>query len=99
MIAAKTKDDYSQVMCNIRKHLSMDIIRSVLVAVRGVGGKAKKAWTAPISNVSINLIPNEKSFEGWMNADYMSKCQLPSKSSLVKNSLFRQFIVVYIIRL
>ena len=26
-----------------------------------------------------------------MNA-YMSKCQLPSRSSVVKNSLFRQFI-------
>ena len=36
----------------------------VIVAVRGVRGKAKKAWTAPISNVSFNLIPNEKSFEG-----------------------------------
>ena len=42
----------------------MDIIRSVLVAVRGVRGKAKKAWPAPISSVSFNLIPDEKSFEG-----------------------------------
>ena len=58
LIAAKTKEDYSQVMCN------MDIMRSVLVAVRGVRGKAKKAWTAPISSVSFNLIPEEKSYEG-----------------------------------
>ena len=42
-MAAKTKEDYSQVMCNIRTPLSMDIMRSVLVAVRGVHGKAKKA--------------------------------------------------------
>ena len=27
-------------------------------------GKAKKAWTAPISSVSFNLIPEEKSYEG-----------------------------------
>ena len=63
LIAAKTKEDYSQVMCNIRTRLSMDIMRSVLVAVRGVRGKAKKAWTAPISSVDFNLIPEEKSFE------------------------------------
>ena len=27
LIAAKTKEDYSQVMCNIRTRLSMDIMR------------------------------------------------------------------------
>ena len=63
LIAAKTKQDYSQVICNIRARLSMEIMRSVLVAVRGVRGKAKKAWTAPISSVDFNLIPKEMSFE------------------------------------
>ena len=29
----------------------MDIMRIVLVAVRGVRGKAKKEWTAPISYI------------------------------------------------
>ena len=43
-IATKTNEDYSQVMCNIRTRLSMDIMRSVLVAVGGVRGKAKKAY-------------------------------------------------------
>ena len=51
-------------VCNIRTRLSMDIIRSVLVAVRGVLGKAKTAWITPTSNVSFNLIPEEKSYEG-----------------------------------
>ena len=46
LMATKTNEVYSQVMCNIRTRLSMDIMRSVLVAVRGVRGKAKKAWTA-----------------------------------------------------
>ena len=64
MIAAKTKEEYSQVMCDVRTRLSMDIIRSMLVAVRGVRGKAKNAWTAPISSVSFNLIPDEEGFEG-----------------------------------
>ena len=35
----------------------------MLVVVRDVSGKAKKAWTAPISNVSFNLIPEEKSYK------------------------------------
>ena len=43
--------------------MSMDIIRSVLVAVRGVCGKVKKAQTALISKVFFNLIPEEKSCE------------------------------------
>ena len=34
LIATKTNEDYSQVMCNIRTRLNMDIMRSVLVAVR-----------------------------------------------------------------
>ena len=57
LITAKTKEDYSQVICNIRTRLSMAIMGSVLVAVRGVRGKAKKVWTALISSVSFNLIP------------------------------------------
>ena len=65
LIAAKTNEDYSQVVCNIRTRLSMDIMRSVLVAVRGIiRGKAKKALTAPISNVSFNLIPKEMGYKG-----------------------------------
>ena len=48
----------SQAMCIIRTRLSTDIMRSVLVyrAVRGVQGKAKKAWIVPISSVSFNLM-------------------------------------------
>ena len=61
LIAAKKKEDYSQVMCYSNTRLSMDVVRSVPVAVRAVGGKAKKTWVAPISNVSFKLIPEEKS--------------------------------------
>ena len=41
----------------------MDIMRSVLVGVRSVRGKAKKAWTAPLSCVSFNLIRLDESPE------------------------------------
>ena len=43
-------------------------MRSVVVAVSGVHGKAKKAWTAPIFTVSFNQIPEEKSYEGKMGS-------------------------------
>ena len=36
-------------------HSSTDSVRSVLVGVRGVYGKANNAWTAPLSSVSFNL--------------------------------------------
>jgi len=61
MIAAKTRESYAQVMCNIRTRLSMDIMRSVLIGVRGVRGKTVRP--APVSSVSFNLIPEELSYE------------------------------------
>ena len=64
LVSAKTRERYSQVMCNIRTRISMDIMRSVLVAVRGVRGKAMTARTAPLSCVSFNLIPDMNSYEG-----------------------------------
>jgi len=64
LVSAKTRESYAQVMCNIRTRLSMDIMRSVLVAVRGVRGKAKKAWTTPVSCIDFNLIPEMMGYEG-----------------------------------
>ena len=63
MISAKTNEDYSQVISDIRTRLRVEIVISVLVGGRGVRGKAKNTWTAPLSNVSFNLIP-EESYEG-----------------------------------
>ena len=42
-ISAKTREKYSQVMSNIRTRISFEIMRSVLVAVRGVRGKIRQA--------------------------------------------------------
>ena len=64
LVSVKTRESYAQVMCNIRTRLSMDIMRSVLVAVRGVRGKAKKAWTTPVSCIDFNLIPEMMGYEG-----------------------------------
>ena len=53
MISAKTKEDYGQVISNIRTRLSMDIMRSMLVGVRGVRrvGKGRR-YEPPLYPVS-----------------------------------------------
>ena len=62
-ISAKTREKYSQVMSNIRTRISFEIMRSVLVAVRGVRGKIRQAKADPISTIAFNLIPEARSYE------------------------------------
>ena len=62
-ISAKTREKYSQVMSNIRTTISFEIMRSVLVAVRGVRGKIRQAKADPISTIAFNLIPEARSYE------------------------------------
>ena len=62
-IAAKTRERYSEVMNNIRVRISFEMLRSVLVAVRGVRGKIKMPKVDPISTISFNLIPQSNSYE------------------------------------
>ena len=62
-ISAKTREKYSQVMNNIRTRISFEIMRSVLVAVRGVRGKIRQAMADPIASIAFNLIPEARSYE------------------------------------
>ena len=62
-ISAKTREKYSQVMSNIRTRISFEIMRSVLVAVRGARGKIRQAKADPISTIAFNLIPEARSYE------------------------------------
>ena len=62
-ISAKTREKYSQVVSNIRTRISFEIMRSVLVAVRGVRGKIRQAKADPISTIAFNLIPEARSYE------------------------------------
>ena len=63
LIAMKRNERYSEVMNYIRTRLRFDMLRSVLVSIRGVRGKPKKLTTAPISSLSFNLIPNVSNYE------------------------------------
>ena len=62
-ISAQFREKYSQVMSNIRTRISFEIMRSVLVAVRGVRGKISQAKADPISTIAFNLIPEARSYK------------------------------------
>ena len=62
-LASKTRERYSDVINNIRTRISFEILRSVLVAVRGVRGKIRQMKVDPISTLAFNLIPQKRSYE------------------------------------
>ena len=56
LLADKRNEQYADVINHLRTRLRFCILRSVLVAIRGVRGKSRAA--APISSLSFNLINN-----------------------------------------
>ena len=54
LIALKSNEDYADVIGYIRTRLRFSLLKSVLMAVRGVRGKSRTA--DPISTISFNLI-------------------------------------------
>ena len=54
LIANKRQESYADVINHIRTRLRFCVLRSVLIAVRGVRGKSREA--DPISSLSFNLI-------------------------------------------
>ena len=54
LIAQKRNENYGDVMNYIRTRFSFSMLRSVLMALRGVRGKSYEA--APVSEISFNLI-------------------------------------------
>ena len=59
LMAEKKNESYADVINYIRTRLRFSMLKSVLVAIRGVRGKYKKP--APISTLSFNLIDTEYS--------------------------------------
>ena len=62
LISLKTKEEYSHVMNHLRTRLRFSLLRSTLVAVRGVRGKNKKP-EGNITELSFNTIPDMPSYE------------------------------------
>ena len=61
LIAAKRNEQYSDVMNHLRTRLRFSLLKSVLIAVRGQRGKNRK--DIPMSDLSINLIPDRAAYE------------------------------------
>ena len=58
LLADKRNEQYADVINHLRTRLRFCVLRSVLVAIRGVRGKSRAA--APISSLSFNLINNHE---------------------------------------
>jgi hypothetical protein len=56
LIAQKRNEEYSDVINYIRTRLRFSLLKSVLMAVRGVRGKSKRVPPAPVSSVEFSLI-------------------------------------------
>ena len=56
LIAQKRNELYSDVVNFIRTRLSICLLKSILISLRGVRGKITKDTNTPISSLSFNLI-------------------------------------------
>ena len=63
MIAIKRGEDYPIVVNHIRTRIRVSLLKSVLVALRGERGKRRRKDPTPISDLSLNLIPEQTSYE------------------------------------
>ena len=62
LVSAKTNEEYSKVMNHIRTRLRFTVLKSTLIAIRGVRGKQQKS-AKTISELSFNTIPEMPSYE------------------------------------
>ena len=63
LISMKRGEEYANVMNHIRTRIRFCLLRSALIAVRGVRGKQRQQKAAPISELSFNLIPDMPAYE------------------------------------
>ena len=63
LIAAKRGEAYPDLMNHIRTGLRFSLLKSVLIAVRGERGKGRKGRASPLSDISLNLIPEQSTYE------------------------------------
>ena len=63
LISAKRGEDYSHVVNHIRTRIRFALLKSVLIAVRGERGRKRRTIGVPMSEISLNLIPKQSSYE------------------------------------
>ena len=66
LIAEKRNERYSDVMNHLRARLRFSLLKSILVAIRGARGKRTGKFVEQnLENVSFNLIPYCRTYEGY----------------------------------
>ena len=63
LISRKRGEEYSDVVNHIRTRIRFSLLKSVLIAVRGQRGRGR-GGEMPISDLSLNLIPERPAYEG-----------------------------------
>jgi hypothetical protein len=65
LIAKKSGDSYSDVVNHIRTRIRFALLKSTLIAVRGERGGSRKRSndTAPMVDLSLNLVPQQNTYE------------------------------------
>lgn len=63
LIAAKRGEQYSDVVNHIRTRIRFSLLKSVLIAIRGVRGRGRKYIDVPIADLSLNLVPQRDTYE------------------------------------
>ena len=63
LIADKKKERYSDVMGHMRTKLRFSLLKSTLIAMRGVRGKQQHRYESPLSFLDFGLIPESLSYE------------------------------------
>ena len=66
LVADKENERYADVINHIRTRLRFSLLKSILIAVRGARGRGSRSWKEDsLSNISFNLIPYVKTYEGY----------------------------------
>ena len=66
LVADKQSERYADVMSHIRTRLRFSLLKSILVAIRGARGrKLLYSEEDNLKNISFNLIPYVKTYEGY----------------------------------
>ena len=57
LISVKTGECYADVMRHVRTRLRFVLLKTCLIAIRGVRGNSKSIYEESVEEVSFNLIP------------------------------------------
>ena len=56
-------EEYPDVVNYVRTKVRVALLKSVLIAIRGERGKSRSRESVPISDLSLNLVPERQTYE------------------------------------